>query len=100
MQKARQALLDMPHSNEAKWREVATNFWQTGDEYALIEEWVVDENIFLGQSDEIKKEDDRPKLFQSSFDLDITFENSMSVDNISDSDLYAIWSAQNIGDRE
>ena len=95
---ARKAAKDVPRSShKATWKEVAENYWQAGEEYVLLELWTVDENIFEG----LKPVDDEinastPKYFQDSFDFSDTFEKNIAVDTISDTDLYAIWHAQNL----
>lgn len=96
--KAREAAKNIPHStHKTTWKEVAENYWQAGDEYVLIEVWTMDENIFLGlKQADIQIETVDTKLFQDSFDFSDTFEKNISVDNISDVDLYAIWHAQNL----
>lgn len=96
LEKARMAARMVPHStNKTTWKEVAENYWRAGDEYLLLEDWVLDENIFEGLSD-IPESPARhnSKLFQDSFDFGDTFEKRIAVDTINDMDLYAIWQAQ------
>ena len=96
LQKARMAARMVPHSTDkTTWKEVAENYWRAGDEYLLLEDWVLDENIFEAFSD-IPEAPVRhnSKLFQDSFDFGDTFEKRIAVDSINDMDLYAIWQAQ------
>lgn len=97
--KARAAAKDIPHStNKTTWKEVAENYWHAGDEYVLIEVWCLDENIFegMGRIEEKKHKTVNTVPFQDSFDFSDTFEHNIAVDTISDTDLYAIWHAQNM----
>lgn len=96
LEKARMAAKTVPHStNKTTWKEVAENYWRAGDEYLLLEDWVLDENIFEAFSDIPEESTQRKdKLFQDSFDFGDTFEKRIAVDTINDMDLYAIWQAQ------
>jgi hypothetical protein len=96
--KARRAALSVPHSSDkTTWKEVAENYWRAADEYLLVEDWTLDENIFEGLSELPQKMNvSRPRLFQDSFDFEDTFEKKVAVDTISDMDLFAIWQAQSL----
>ena len=98
IEKARSAAKDVPHSTDkTTWREVAENYWHAADEYVLIEVWAVNENIFEGMAHDVTPElSVNTKYFQDTFDFGDTFEEKVAVDNISDSDLFAIWHSQNL----
>ena len=90
---AREAAVTIPKSNtRLNWREVTNNRWQCADEYVLIEEHKLNENINADRpvTFDDTMGDDKPKYFVDSFDS----QPEIMVDSLSDMDLVNIWQAQ------
>jgi hypothetical protein len=89
--KARCAAMDVPkYSQKSKWREVSPNRWHCADEYVLIEEHNLNENIHVDRPRQFDDtmEDDKPKYFQDVFDFP-----TKTVESLTDLDLVNIWNA-------
>lgn len=90
---AREAATTVPKSShKSNWKEVARNRWQCADEYVLIEEYNLNENIHADRPATFDDgmDDDKPKYFLDSFDS----PPEVMVDSLSDMDLVNIWQAQ------